>query len=107
MDPLLSGDIGLAAAGNAAKLRVRRKPHVVLFTTGDELVLPGERPRPDQIICFRAISYEDGLVGGGGIAQTGIVGPGKTALLVFGKATAGLAAKKEVLQEIWTTCPIV
>ncbi|NMD09471.1 MAG: molybdopterin molybdotransferase MoeA [Phyllobacteriaceae bacterium] len=43
-------DIGLAAAGNAAKLRVRRKPHVILFTTGDELVLPGERPRPDQII---------------------------------------------------------
>ncbi len=43
-------DIGLAAAGNAAKLRVRRKPHVILFTTGDELVLPGGRPRSDQII---------------------------------------------------------
>ncbi len=41
--------------------------------------------RPDQIICFRAISYEDGLVGGGGIAQTGIVGPGKAELLVVGK----------------------
>lgn len=42
-------DIGLAAAANAAKLRVRRKPHIVLFTTGDELVLPGGRARPDQI----------------------------------------------------------
>jgi molybdopterin molybdotransferase len=43
-------DIGLAAAGNAAMLRVRRKPRLVLFTTGDELVLPGEKPRADQII---------------------------------------------------------
>jgi molybdopterin molybdotransferase len=43
-------DIGLAAAGNAPKLRVRRKPRLVLFTTGDELVLPGQKPRADQII---------------------------------------------------------
>lgn len=43
-------DIGLAAAGNAATLRVRRRPRVFLFTTGDELVLPGNRPAPDQII---------------------------------------------------------
>lgn len=42
-------DIGLAAAANAAKLRVRMKPSVILFTTGDELVLPGGRARPDQI----------------------------------------------------------
>ena len=42
-------DIGLAAAANAAKLRVRMKPRVILFTTGDELVLPGGRARPDQI----------------------------------------------------------
>ena len=43
-------DIGLAAAGNAATLRVRRKPRLVLFTTGDELVLPGQKPRADQIV---------------------------------------------------------
>ncbi len=43
-------DIGLAAAGNAAMIRVRRRPRVVLFTTGDELVLPGQKPRADQII---------------------------------------------------------
>ena len=43
-------DIGLAAAGNAATLRVRRKPRLVLFTTGDELVLPGMRARADQIV---------------------------------------------------------
>jgi molybdopterin molybdotransferase len=43
-------DIGLLAAGNAAVVSVHRKPKVVLFTTGDELVLPGQRPRADQIV---------------------------------------------------------
>lgn len=43
-------DIGLAAAANCAELVVRRKPVVALFATGDELVQPGEDPRPDQIV---------------------------------------------------------
>jgi molybdopterin molybdotransferase len=43
-------DIGLLAAGNAAVVSVRRKPRVVLFTTGDELVLPGGKPHADQIV---------------------------------------------------------
>ncbi len=42
-------DLGLAAAANAAAVKVRRRPHVILFATGDELVLPGQRARPDQI----------------------------------------------------------
>ncbi len=43
-------DIGLAAAANAATLRVRRKPVVALFATGDELVAPGGYPTADQIV---------------------------------------------------------
>ncbi|MFO1122478.1 MAG: gephyrin-like molybdotransferase Glp [Hyphomicrobiales bacterium] len=43
-------DIGLASAGNAAAIAVRRRPVVAIFATGDELVLPGQRPRPDQIV---------------------------------------------------------
>jgi len=43
-------DIGLAAAANAPKLAVRRRPVVALISTGDELVLPGQRPRADQIV---------------------------------------------------------
>jgi molybdopterin molybdotransferase len=43
-------DIGLCAAANVPMLRVRRKPRLVLFTTGDELVLPGQKPRVDQIV---------------------------------------------------------
>jgi molybdopterin molybdotransferase len=43
-------DLGIAAAMNFAGLAVRRKPRVALFSTGDELVRPGVRPRADQII---------------------------------------------------------
>jgi molybdopterin molybdotransferase len=43
-------DIGLLAAGNNPSVKVYRKPRIVLFTTGDELVLPGNRPRADQIV---------------------------------------------------------
>ena len=48
--PLKPRDIGLLAAGNAATVSVYRKPRVALFATGDELVLPGQKPRPDQIV---------------------------------------------------------
>lgn len=40
----------LAAAANAAELRVRRKPRVAILATGDELVPPGFDPAPDQIV---------------------------------------------------------
>ena len=43
-------DIGLLSAGNAASVFVRRKPRIAIFATGDELVLPGQKPRADQII---------------------------------------------------------
>ncbi len=43
-------DIGLAGAANAGLVRVVRKPLVAVFATGDELVAPGRRPNPDQIV---------------------------------------------------------
>jgi molybdopterin molybdotransferase len=43
-------DIGLAAAMNCATVAVRRKPVVAVIATGDELVLPGQSPRADQIV---------------------------------------------------------
>ncbi|OAN71645.1 molybdopterin molybdenumtransferase MoeA [Jannaschia sp. EhC01] len=48
---LSPADVALAAAMNAPKLTVSRKPTVALIATGDELVSPGETPRPDQIIA--------------------------------------------------------
>ena len=43
-------DIGLAAAMNCGIVSVRKKPVVAVIATGDELVLPGQIPRPDQIV---------------------------------------------------------
>jgi molybdopterin molybdotransferase len=41
--------LGLAASVGAATLRVVRRPRVALFSTGDELVMPGEPLKPGAI----------------------------------------------------------
>jgi molybdopterin molybdotransferase len=48
---LTPADLALAAAMNAPRLAVARRPVVALIATGDELVLPGEVPRHDQIVA--------------------------------------------------------
>lgn len=48
---LASADIALLAAMNVAKVPVARRPRVALIATGNELVMPGERPGPDQIVA--------------------------------------------------------
>ncbi len=48
---LTPADIALLAAMNIASVQVTRKPQVALLSTGDELVMPGETPGPDQIIA--------------------------------------------------------
>ena len=47
---LSARDLALAAAMNLTELPVRRRPAVAILATGDELLLPGGAPRPDQII---------------------------------------------------------
>lgn len=42
--------IGLFAAAGCRRLPVHRRPRVALLATGDELVLPGTAPGPDQIV---------------------------------------------------------
>jgi len=41
--------LGLAASVGAAKLAVARRPRVAVFSTGDELVMPGEPLKPGAI----------------------------------------------------------
>jgi molybdopterin molybdotransferase len=41
--------MGMAASVGAGQLRVRRKPRVALFSTGDELAMPGEPLKPGAI----------------------------------------------------------
>ena len=51
-------DIALAAAMNLPSLTVRRRPEIALLSTGDELVMPGDAPRPDQIIASNALGLK-------------------------------------------------
>lgn len=66
--------LSLAAAANHPVLSVTRRPLVAIIATGNELVLPGVEPAPDQIIASN--SY--GVVGlirdsGGEVLDLGIV----------------------------------
>jgi molybdopterin molybdotransferase len=44
-------DIALLAAMNCSDLVVSRRPTVAVIATGDELVMPGDAPAPDQIVA--------------------------------------------------------
>jgi molybdopterin molybdotransferase len=44
-------DLALIAAMGIPEVRVTRRPVVALIATGDELVMPGEMPRADQIVA--------------------------------------------------------
>jgi molybdopterin molybdotransferase len=46
-----AAEIALAAAMNHAELEIAAKPRVAILATGDELVMPGSRPGPDQIVA--------------------------------------------------------
>lgn len=48
---LQPADIALLASMNIAQVPVYRRPKVALISTGDELVMPGQVPEPDQIIA--------------------------------------------------------
>ena len=49
--PLRPNDLALLAAMNVSLVPVVRRPVVALIATGDELVMPGELPRADQIVA--------------------------------------------------------
>ncbi len=51
-------DIALAASSGAATVNLRKKPRVAIITTGDELVEPGTKPRPDQIYSSNTFALD-------------------------------------------------
>lgn len=55
---LSPNDLALLAAMNLPQVTVRRRPVVAIIATGDELVMPGEDPGPDQIIASNSFTIK-------------------------------------------------
>ncbi|WP_431299380.1 molybdopterin molybdotransferase MoeA [Tabrizicola sp. BL-A-41-H6] len=66
---LRPNDLALLAAMNVAEVPVTRRPVVALIATGDELVMPGEDPRPDQIIASNSFALKAMVEAEGGEAR--------------------------------------
>ncbi|WP_299842434.1 gephyrin-like molybdotransferase Glp [uncultured Roseovarius sp.] len=66
---LRPSDIALLASMNIAEVSVARRPNVALISTGDELVMPGEDPGPDQIIASNTFGLKALLDGIGARAR--------------------------------------
>ncbi len=66
---LRPNDLALLAAMNIPAVQARRKPVVALIATGDELVMPGENPAPDQIIASNGFALKALVEAEGGEAR--------------------------------------
>ena len=66
---LRPNDLALLAAMNIPAVQATRKPVVALVATGDELVMPGEVPRPDQIIASNSFALKAMIEAEGGVAR--------------------------------------
>ncbi len=66
---LRPNDLALLAAMNIGSVQATRKPVVAIVATGDELVMPGEDPRPDQIIASNSFALKAMVEAAGGQAR--------------------------------------
>lgn len=66
---LRPNDLALLAAMNVAEVTVTRRPVVALIASGDELVMPGEVPGPDQIVASNTFALAAMIEAAGGIAR--------------------------------------
>ncbi len=66
---LRPNDLALLAAMNVAEVRATRRPVVAIIATGDELVMPGETPSPDQIIASNSFALAAMVEAAGGEAR--------------------------------------
>ncbi len=57
----------LAASMGHATVPCRRRPRVAILATGDELVMPGDTPGPDSIMCSNTFGLAAMVEGAGGL----------------------------------------
>ncbi len=94
---LSPADLALAASMNVAEVTVARRPSVALIATGDELVMPGETPGPDQIIASNTFGLAAMVEAEGGVARMLPIARDTRASL---EAAFGLAAGADVVVTI-------
>jgi len=68
-------DLALLAAMNVGQVSVHKRPTVALLATGDELVMPGEAPTPDQIIASNVFALKAMIEAAGGTARIMPIAP--------------------------------
>ncbi|MBE0454002.1 gephyrin-like molybdotransferase Glp [Roseovarius autotrophicus] len=66
---LRPADLALLASMNIARVPVHRRPEVALIATGDELVMPGETPGPDQIVASNGFGLKALFESHGAVAR--------------------------------------
>jgi len=96
-DPLLSAgrklgprELSLAAAMGHAVVSVYRRPLVGILSTGDELVAPGERPGPGQIVSSNHLGVAAlAELAGADTRQLGIARDTRESLALHFSAAAG------------------
>ncbi|WP_298494188.1 gephyrin-like molybdotransferase Glp [uncultured Maritimibacter sp.] len=62
-------DVALIASMNVPAVTVTRRPDVAIIATGDELVMPGEVPGPDQIVASNSFGLKAMLDAAGANAR--------------------------------------
>ena len=94
---LRPADLALLASMNIAEVPVRRRPVVAILATGDELVMPGEQPGPDQIIASNSFALAALAEAAGAEARMLPIARDSEAALRF---AFGLAAGADVIVTI-------
>ena len=94
---LTPADMALTASMNVAEVSVARRPSVALIATGDELVMPGEAPNPDQIIASNTFGLAAMVEAEGAIARILPIARDTRASL---ETTFALAAKADLIVTI-------
>ncbi len=87
-------DLALMASMNAGRVAVGRRPVVALIATGDELVMPGEAPGPDQIVASNGFELKAMLEAAGAEARLLPIARDTAASLV---AVFGLAREADLI----------
>ncbi len=91
---LSPADLALLAAMNVAKVGVTIRPRVLFLATGDELVMPGALPGPDQIVASNVFGLKAMVEAAGGAGVILPIAPDREDALI--EAMAGMLSEADI-----------